>query len=342
MGFLPQHTRDAIDAMATGKAPERVTPRRGEAIFTGEASDYPRAWTDLIGQSAAKEQLSVKIASAIARETRLDHTALLAGEHGIGKTTIAHMLAYHMGVGLITTTGKGLTAEEFRTLVMSCEDHDIVFVDEFHMLFAGGKNKGDWLLPWMLGGGLKTMRGVEKTPDVTLVVATTDAGKAPETLLSRFMSTPDLEPYSAAEGAQLAGNLASRMDVDLAPDYWDEVARAADRNPRAIRKILSQVRDLQHAWPETHPNLPKALEYAGRAEDGLTTLARNMLIVLASKPKHTLSAESLAGELGEPGPLRYHEQVLQRRGLIEISGQGRTLTSDGVRRAFAAFEEVRA
>jgi Holliday junction DNA helicase RuvB len=338
--MLPQHLADKADEMLAGKAPQSVKPRRGEEIFTGEAADYPRSLADFIGQAAATEELAIKIASATARNARLEHTLFQAGEGGIGKTTLAHLVAHLMGVGLIPTTGKGLNVDEFRTMVMSCEDRDIIFVDEFHMLFEGGRNRGDWLLPWMLGGGLKTGRGVEKTPDVTLVVATTDAGKAPETLLSRFVNTPELELYTAEEGALLTGNLSRRMGVPLEPGYWPDVSRAADRNPRAIRKILYQIRDLAHARPETHPNLPAALKYAGRSEDGLTTLARNMLIVLAAKQKHTCSAETLAGELGEPGSLRSHEQALQRRGFLEISGQGRTLTREGLRRAYAAFEEV--
>lgn len=342
MGFLPQEAVDQIEAWRGGHAvaSERVKPRRGEEIFTGEAADYPRTFRDFVGQDPAKEQLTVKIASAIAREARLDHALFATGEHGIGKTTLAHLVAYQMGVGLIVTAGKGLSAEEFRTLAMSCEDRDVVFVDEFHMVFDGGKNRADWLLPWMLGGGLKTARGVEKTPDVTLMAATTDPSKAPETLLSRFVNTPEFGAYTAEEGASLVGNLANRLNVDLDPDPWDDVARAANNNPRTIRNILTHVRDLSHAWPETHPNLAKAITYAGMTPDGLTRTARNMLIVLYVKPSRTASIDTLAGELGEPGSLRYHERLLTARGLLEITGQGRRLTPKGAHRALQAFEEV--
>lgn len=341
MGWLPQEIVDEVEEYrANGRVASKREPLRGEAIFTGEATDYPRTFRDFVGQEAAKEQLTVKIASAVAREARLDHTLFAAGEHGIGKTTLAHLVAYQMGVGLVVTAGKGLTADEFRTLATSCQDRDIVFVDEFHMMFEGNKTKADWLLPWMLGGGLKTSRGVQQTPNITLMAATTDPGKAPETLLSRFVNTPEFEAYTPAEGASLVGNLANRLDVDLGPDPWDDVARAASNNPRMVRKILMHVRDLSHAWPETHPNLERAFTYAGVTPDGLTTLARNMLIVLMTKPKHTLGLDSLAAVLGEPGSMRYHEQLLLRRGLIEIVSQGRRLTEPGARRARQAFEEM--
>lgn len=340
-GFLPQHVVDQLDASPDGKPPERVKVLRDAAIFSGEAADFPQAFPDFVGQEEAKEQIMVFIASAIARETRLDHTLLAAGQHGIGKTTLAHLIAYQMGVGLVVTTGKGLSAEEFRLLVMPLKDGDIVFVDEFHMAFDGGRNKGDWLLPWMLGSGLKTMRGIEQTPDVTLIAATTDVGRAPETLLSRFMNTPTLSAYTATEGALLVGNLARRMAIDVEEELWPAIARAADCNPRAIRKILTKVRDLQYARPHSHPNLEQALTYAGVTADGLTVLARNILILLATKRNLSASAETLAGELGEPGSLRQHENALFRRGLIEITGQGRRLTDAGLRRAHEAFREVR-
>src|ERR1044072_3301792 len=121
MGFMPQHLADRAEALMGGAAPRRVEPLRGEEIFTGEAADYPRTFEGFFGQVEAVEMLQTKILAAKARNARLDHTLFACGEQGVGKTTLAHVVAYLMGAGLIVTTGKGLSAEEFRTLVMSCD-----------------------------------------------------------------------------------------------------------------------------------------------------------------------------------------------------------------------------
>jgi Holliday junction DNA helicase RuvB len=338
MGFLSQERVDEIEAALAGTSvPSSTKVLRGAEMFVGEATDYPRSLADFVGQEAAKEQLEVVIASARARGARLDHTLFAAGEPGIGKTTLAYLATYLMGVGIAPTTGKGLNVNGFRDLVMACEDGDVVFVDEVHLAVEGNRTRSDWLLPWMLGNGLNTGRGVQKTPDVTLLAATTDAGKLPMTMLSRFMNTPELAGYTPAEGARLVANLAPRVGVELDEKWLGPVAQAADNNPRTIRKVLFKIRDLYQVRPEGHPNLDKALTYAGVTADGLTNTARDILIVLASKPDHTCSIESLGHELGEPGPLAHHERTLLRRGYVEVTGRGRHLTRSGLARAMEVF-----
>jgi holliday junction DNA helicase RuvB len=315
--------------------PQAQEPKRGEEIFEG--TDYPREWSGFIGQDKAKEQLQIQIASANARSARLEHTLFASGTHGIGKSTLATLLAHKAGVGITQTTGP-LDVDDARRLIKPMRDRDILFIDEAHTL----GRKGDWMLPFMTEGKLYTSSGAIEAPDVTIVAATTDAGKLPQTVLSRFMVQPELVPYTPEEGAKIAAALATRLGVEVPRGkVCQRIAVAADFNPRAMRQILTAVRDLQYARPDTHPNLETAFEWAKVSEDGLTTLAREFLIILLTAKDNTASIESIKAQLGEPGPLKHEEQTLLKRSLITITGRGRQLTDMGRERAVAELTSLR-
>lgn len=308
---------------------EDCAPKRGEAIFEG--TDYPRALDGFIGQTKAKEQIQVAIVSALARGVRLDHTLLESGIHGVGKTTLAHIIPFLLDAGLVLAPTGPMTSSQFQGLVSPMRDRDVLFIDEAHLLVQGGRNKADWLLPFLTGdrNGL---------PDVTLLLATTDPGVLPQTLLSRFMLAPTIETYSASEAALIVVNLTERMGVELLGQLDAQaIAVAADRNPRMMRKILTRVRDLSYSYPDTHPNLERAFVHAGVSPDGLTQVARDMLVALLLA-KGTASIDTIKARLGEPGPLKHHEQQLLQRGLVEITGRGRSLTSAGAARVKAEIE----
>ena len=170
-------------------------------------------------------------------------------------------------------------------------------------------------------------------PNVTIIGATTDAGKLPVTILSRFMMQPSIERYTPEEAAAIGGQLATRMDVNVPDEALPDVARAADGNPRVIRQILTAIRDLGFAYPDSHPNLEKAFKWSGVSADGLSQICRDMLLLLYGAKDYTSSLDSLRGQLGEPGPLGHHEQVLLQRALLTITGRGRQLTDAGIVRA---------
>ena len=285
MAMTEKQLEDYVNGVDfTGSTKE---PKRGVEMFDG--TDYPRDWDGFVGQAQAKEHLQVQIRSAAARNARLEHTLLASGTHGIGKSTLATLLAYSAGVGILQTTGP-LDVNDARQLMRTMQDRDVLFIDEVHTL----GRKADWLLPFMTEGRLYTQRGGEDMPNIAIVAATTDAGKLPQTLLSRFMVQPALEPYTEAEGALIAANLADRMGVDgLEGEHLVAIALAADNNPRAMRKILTTVRDLSYAYPANHPNLDRAIEWAGLSEDGLTTLAREVLLILLTARENTASIESI-------------------------------------------------
>lgn len=246
-------------------------PRRGDAIFEG--TDYPREWSGFIGQEGAKEQLTANIVSALHRNTRLDHTLLASGLHGVGKTTLAYLLAHQARVGLTCVSG-ALTVEDARQALTAMNHHDILFWDEFHLAVQGNKNRADWTLPLLISGELMTPRGAERMPNITVVAATTDVGKLPQTIISRFMVKPRLVQYAAGEAMKIAGNLAQRMKVNVDPADWPSIAEAANRNPRDMRAILTAIRDLTYARADGRYDLRKAFEWAGLSHDGLTTAPR--------------------------------------------------------------------
>lgn len=305
-----------------------VRVARGEAIFDGV--DYPREWTGFIGQPEAKERLIVAVASAKARSTRLDHT-LLSASHGVGKSTLATLIASKMDVGFVQTSGP-IPLDKARKILAAMKDRDIWFMDEIHTMVAGGKAKAEWLLPFMVESKLYTESGAVDVPDVTIIGATTDAGMLPQTIIGRFMIKPTLTSYTDTEAAQIAANLALRMSVTLTGAELAPIARAASGNPRDMRSILTAVRDLQYAFPDAPVDLEMAFRWAGFSADGLTKVAQEMLLVLSQQANYTCSIDSLGAMLNEAGPLRHHEQMLLQRGFITITGRGRQLTDSGLAR----------
>lgn len=327
---------ELMDLYKNGSAGSGKVPARGEDIFTGV--DYPRDWAGFIGQEQAKEQLMAQVQSSRSRATRLEHTLLASGVHGIGKTTLATLYAYQREVGLMHTTGP-LDVAEARKMLKNMRNYDVLFIDEAHLLVQGNRTRADWILPFLTEGKLYTDTGAELMPDVTVVAATTDVGKLPQTIISRFMVRPKLVNYTEEESAAIAGNLAERMGVAVEPEYLPRIAKAASRNPRDMRMILTQVRDLTLAFPGRPLDLAKAFEWAGLSHDGIDTVAQEMLLVLLASAGHTASIESIRAQLGEPGPLRHHEQTLLQRGYLTVTPQGRRLTDDGVTRAVELMKE---
>lgn len=321
--------QDIIDEILAGGDADGEDVKRGEEIFEG--LDYPREWAGFVGQETAKAQLQVAVASAVARQAPIEHILIASGVAGVGKSTLATLVAYQSGRGLLRATGP-MSSDDFWKATRKMADHDILFIDEAHRLTEGNRTRADWLLPVMTEGKLYTETGTKKLPAITFIFATTDAGKLPKTLLTRCMVTPQITEYSDEDAALIALNLAVRMEVDVPEDFFEPIALAANRNPRVMRKILIQLRDLGYAGRGN--DLDLALNWCGLTRDGIDQVGQHFLLVLRVATNYTASIETIAARLGEPGPLRHYEQDLLQRGWIEITGRGRKLTERGVERAF--------
>lgn len=310
------------------------TPIRGADIIAGP--DVPASLADFVGQDQAIARLRMAIASAKARGARMDHVLLASGLHGVGKTTLAKLIAYEMGVGFLELSG-AVSAEEARTALTGMGDGDVLFYDEIHLAVAGGKAKAEWLLHLLQGGSITTGAGVQKMADVTVIAATTDAQRLPATLLSRFLLTPTLVPYDNDQADHVAASLASRMGVATTDAVLSAVARAANNSPREMKALLVTVRDQIAIGAGV--DFEQVLAFAGRTSDGLDSIAQDYLMTLLVTCSGVGGQSTIAGALGEPGPLGLTEQMLVQRGFIEIAPRGRVLTDAGAARTMSLLSE---
>jgi Holliday junction DNA helicase RuvB len=309
---------------------------------------YVNSWDEYVGQPKAKAQLRAAINAAKTRGRRLDHTLLASGHAGLGKTTLALLIADEMGVPCEVVSGK-LGLNEARYLIGDMEDGSILFIDEVHRLVNGGKQNAEWLLHLLQDGVLMGPCGAEEMPNITVVAATTDVGRLPVPILDRFPLRPVLEAYTEAEAVLIAilTGTAKFAGTGLPQPNratCERVARAAVRNPRRIGTIFTNlVNDALGNeganWDEENGyDLTSVLSWMGLSEDGLTDLAQRYLIALRSTPEG-LGKAALAEMLREPGGLSDTETLLGDAELIAFTKQGRVLTAAGRRRATALRNE---
>jgi Holliday junction DNA helicase RuvB len=335
MARLQAQYEHDMEQHRTSTAQRRVVVRYGTEIF-GDG-DYPHRFNDFIGQADALEQLETAVISSILRGVPLDHVLLASGAQGIGKTTLAQIVAFELARGFVAVSGP-MSVADARAILLQMQDGDVLFWDEFHLAVAGNRNRADWLLPLLTDHVLMTKNSVEVMPNITVIAATTDVGKLPATIVSRFMLRPTLTYYTDEEGFSLVLNLSQRMNVSVEPDNAVRIARAADNNPREMRMILTAVRDLTYSGRNSD-DLDKAFDWAGVTYDGLTQVCQDILLVLLDSPDNTAGLETLQAALGEPGPLRPAEQRLIQKSLLVISGRGRKLTDAGIERAKLLAQE---
>lgn len=322
-------------------------PKRGDALFEG--TDYPREWKDFIGQDEAKHFLMASIASARIRKTRLDHTLIATGAHGVGKSALARLVAKELDVGMVEVQGVLEVTDALR-IFSAMKDGDILFWDEIHLAISRGKSKAEWLLPLLQDGVIVTPQGVTVVPDITVIGATTDVQKLPETIISRFVIKPVLDSYTAEQADAIvqvsARSLFGACDLPLPNGYTREViATAANRNPRAIMQLLKILRDSALSGNASYGesgtySTDAVFRWSGLTPDGLDRLAQEYLMVLYMQPGFKAGEKTIAQALGEPTPPRHTEKLLIQKGLIRVCSSGRELTGDGSDRTGELIEEL--
>ena len=319
----------------------------GDAHGLPSDQTYPDTWDDFIGQEQAKRQLQVACQSAKRRGRPLGHVLLASGEPGIGKTTLALLTAAEMGTDLKVVSGP-MNVNEARIALSAMRDGDVLFYDEMHQAVRGGKAKAEWLLNFLQDGVLLGPRGPEEQPKVTVIGATTDAARLPDTIISRFDLRPVLEPYSDEEGLDIAFKMAETTfngDEGLhfpALEDFEDIAQAGSNNPRTIGAILRNLRDLavvdEEVWNGERYELDEALEWLGLKRDGLTEVGVRYLVVLLSEFQAQAGEKALADRLQEAN-LDSVERMLMRRDYITKTRQGRVLTKAGINRARELMDE---
>ena len=300
----------------------------------------PRRFSDFVGQAAAKEQLEIFVQAARNRGDTLDHV-LIAGPPGLGKTTLAGIIATELGVGMHTTSGPALERKvDVAGLLTNLQEGDVLFVDEIHRLNAAVEEvlypaMEDYEIDIMIGEGPAARSIRMQVQPFTLIGATTRTGLLTTPLRDRFGVWQRLEYYEVEELAQIVRRSAGILHVTIDDDSALEIAGRSRGTPRVANRLLRRVRDfaeVRHAGVIDCPICIAALELFQVDSEGLDKLDRDILCAIAQKfDGGPVGLDTLAVALGEEADtvMDVYEPYLIMQGFLKRTPRGRVLTRSG-------------